>query len=426
MGALTEKIRQYFANQQKWSEIAEDDEYAAQLKAIGYGEKSLLVMQDGGGFYQIIDCGGGYLFVSVNDRQFITDFDNIPDEVFAAKRNFVIDKSDITSMDIVADFDPKRQSVIAYAEIKLHWNVRVGGKKGYKKQKRTINLIPTDDIEEEPLRRFFEGAGRVRVMTDEEYDDVLFPKLPPQEAKVKKRLLTAVVVIPIAAVLCIAGAARFHNEALRRFLVTVSALLPFVLFALYLAFPRVLVIRREDREASDGRTIDMDLSLGITALAAGGMCLYGGCGFYNWPLENAGRWALIALVPFGVLLVLLLTRSPQIRNNRWKNSLYTLALCVIYAGIACGSAVYLLNYSLDVSVPRTYQAAITDKWAEHEGEYRAIPSYYVETAREHDVYERFQVFYKRYQAAQRGDAVTVEEHRGALWMPYDTIKQTER
>ena len=165
----------------------------------------------------------------------------------------------------------------------------------------------------------------------------------------------------------------------------------------------------------------MDLSLCITTLAAGGMCLYGGCGFYNWPLENAGRWALIALVPFGVLLVLLLTRSPQIRNNRWKNSLYTLALCVIYAGIACGSAVYLLNYSLDVSVPRTYQAAITDKWAEHEGEYRAIPSYYVETAREHDVYERFQVFYKRYQAAQRGDAVTVEEHRGALWMPYDTV-----
>ena len=150
-------------NSQLWERLTNDDEYQNELESIKYGEKSLLTT--GGAdpkyqpMYQIIDMGDRFLFADVDDGNYITDFENIPEDIFKAKLNFVLSKKDISSVDIGVDYESdesdKDKKLIEYAEIRLRWKVRVKDKRGWKTNRRFLSLVLTDEIEEEKLRAFF-------------------------------------------------------------------------------------------------------------------------------------------------------------------------------------------------------------------------------------------------------------------------------
>lgn len=134
-----------------WERITDDSEYRKELESIRYGEKSLLTT--GGNsqpMYQIIDLDDRFLFADVDEWQLITDFENIPESVFKGKKNLIISKKDISSVDIGVAYDEEdnERKLLEYAEIRLRWKVKVSGKRGNKTSRRFLSLVLTDEIEE--------------------------------------------------------------------------------------------------------------------------------------------------------------------------------------------------------------------------------------------------------------------------------------
>ena len=102
-----------------WNKMTDDSEYQQELASIKYGEKSLLTAGgDNQPMYQIIDLGDRFLFADMDDWQLITDFDTIPESVFKGKKNLVIQKKDISSIDIGVAYDgeDKDGKLLEYAE----------------------------------------------------------------------------------------------------------------------------------------------------------------------------------------------------------------------------------------------------------------------------------------------------------------------
>ena len=395
------------------------------LDSIGYGEGSLLAIGEEGEMFQVINLGEGYLFVCSDGEHYITDFDDIPDAVFASRQNFIIRKEDITSVDIGVDYADEKSSVIEWASIKIRWTIRVKGRKGSQKQRKSLLLVLTDDIEEDKLRAFFDGAGKLSLMASHDFEEINKPALAQGEKDTRRGLLTALAALPAASVLSAVGGTLAHG-GLQKFLVMVCALLPFVLLALFFLFPRYFVIRRERSARSDDITLETDLPLGIMMLGEVILSLCGNTILYSLPFDHLVRWTITALVPVMILTALLFVLPSQVRRSEWKDSLYLLILWLIYLLPISFCSVYLLNYSLDIVPPAVHQAVIWDKSTEHEDEYRTLTEYYVHTKRPYEVYETFEVSQVDYQRAKRGAEVLVEEHRGALGIAYETIVLLER
>lgn len=412
----TDKIKKAFGSDRIFTEIPTDEENAALLAAIGYGERSLLVTGDDGNLYQIIDGGEGYLFANVNHEHYITEFDEIPDEVFRRRSNFVVSKSSITSVDIGVDYGDKAQTLVEYAEIKLRWAVRVKGNKSYQKQKHSFSFDLAEQIAAEKLRAFFEGAGEVRLMTCEEYDDTVFPKLSREEVNTRKALYAALIALPVVSVLSMLAAFFTHGGVQKGFL-TVCALLPFVLFALYLTFHRYLAF---DKGYMEQNRLETCLSFCIMILVDLLLMFYGDSRLYAVPIEHLGKWAVLSLVPTALLTVLLLAFSSDIKRRDSKSGRDSAELFVIFALAASVCAVYLLNYTCDFGRPKVYTAEITGKSTEAN---RSVEDYYhyVDTVYPFEVHDSFRVTAKVYEMAEIGDSVTVESHSGGLGMAYKTI-----
>ena len=406
-----------------WERLTNDEEYEKDLRAIQYGEKSLLATGGTGSsvqpMYQIIDLGDRFLFADVDDWQLITDFDNIPDEVFTAKKNFVIPKKDISSVDIGVAYDENSdQKLLEYTEIRLRWKAKVKDKHGQKTSRRFLSLVLTDEIEEDKLRAFFAGAGRLRLIPDEEFDRLNGHVLTSGEVLLKKRLKKAVVAIPIVSVLCIIGVLLPWN-GLRNAFILIGALLPFVLLALDLIFPRFLLIRRSDDSRWDEtrweRTIDTEPALIITASAQ--FILLAVCESRYFPTadESIGRWLMLTAVPFVIIagIMLLVTLS---QTSGWKERLWSALLCLCFAFFSSLSGVYLLNGAMDKAPPSVHSGKVEKKW---KGSNTKGQTYYcVRTERDDGTKEEFDILAPEYERVQKGDFLKIEEYAGALGISY--------
>ena len=407
-----------------WERLTNDEEYEKDLRAIQYGEKSLLATGGTGSsvqpMYQIIDLGDRFLFADVDDWQLITDFDNIPDEVFTAKKNFVIPKKDISSVDIGVAYDPENseKKLLEYAEIRLRWKAKVKAKRGQKTSRRFLSLVLTDDIEEDKLRAFFAGCGRLRLMPDEEFDRLNGHILTKGETLLKKRLRKAVVGITVASVLCIIGV-LLPLRGLRNGFIILGALLPLALFGLVMVFQRyLLVCRGEDsrwNETKCERTIDTEPALVITASAQ--FILLWACEVRYFPMAEGsfGRWAGFAAVPSaivaGAMLLVMLSQT-----SGWKDRLYSVLLCLCFALFSCFDAVYLLNGALDATPPAVHSARVEEKWSDRG--YKGQDYYYVRVVRGNGSKEEFDILETEYERIEKGDSITIEEYAGAFGIPY--------
>lgn len=401
--------------------ITDDSEYRKELESIRYGEKSLLTT--GGNsqpMYQIIDLDDRFLFADVDEWQLITDFENIPESVFKGKKNLVISKKNISSVDIGVAYDEEdnERKLLEFAEIRLRWKVKVSGKRGNKTSRRFLSLVLTDEIEEEKLRAFFAGAGRLRLMPDEEFDRLNGHVLTSGEISLRRKLKKGVVAIPIVSVLCI-FCALLPLEGLRNALIVIGALLPFVLFGLNVIFPRYLLIRRSDDfrwdETKWELTIDTEPALVITAVAQATLLAVCESRLFPSADESVGRWLTITLVPFvivaGVMLFIMLSQT-----SGWKERLYSSLLCLFFAFFTCLSGVYLLNGALDQSAPAVYSGQIEKKWTERG--YKGGDVYCIQISRKDGITEEFSIFEAEYERARKGDFLTIEEYAGALGISY--------
>ena len=406
-----------------WERLTNDEEYEKDLRAIQYGEKSLLATGGTGSsvqpMYQIIDLGDRFLFADVDDWQLITDFDNIPDEVFTAKKNFVIPKKDISSVDIGMAYDENSdQKLLEYTEIRLRWKAKVKDKHGQKTSRRFLSLVLTDEIEEDKLRAFFAGAGRLRLIPDEEFDRLNGHVLTKGETLLKKRLRKAVVGITVASVLCIIGV-LLPLRGLRNGFIILGALLPLALFGLVMVFQRyLLVCRGEDsrwNETKCERTIDTEPALVITASAQ--FILLWACEVRYFPMAEGsfGRWAGFAAVPSaivaGAMLLVMLSQT-----SGWKDRLYSVLLCLCFALFSCFDAVYLLNGALDATPPAVHSARVEEKWSDRG--YKGQDYYYVRVVRGNGSKEEFDILEPEYERIEKGDSITIEEYAGAFGIPY--------
>ena len=406
-----------------WERLTNDEEYEKDLRAIQYGEKSLLATGGTGSsvqpMYQIIDLGDRFLFADVDDWQLITDFDNIPDEVFTAKKNFVIPKKDISSVDIGVAYDENSdQKLLEYTEIRLRWKAKVKDKHGQKTSRRFLSLVLTDEIEEDKLRAFFAGAGRLRLIPDEEFDRLNGHVLTKGETLLKKRLRKAVVGITVASVLCIIGV-LLPLRGLRNGFIILGALLPLALFGLVMVFQRyLLVCRGEDsrwNETKCERTIDTEPALVITASAQ--FILLWACEVRYFPMAEGsfGRWAGFAAVPSaivaGAMLLVMLSQT-----SGWKDRLYSVLLCLCFALFSCFDAVYLLNGALDATPPAVHSARVEEKWSDRG--YKGQDYYYVRVVRGNGSKEEFDILEPEYERIEKGDSITIEEYAGAFGIPY--------
>lgn len=413
-------------NSQLWERLTNDDEYQNELESIKYGEKSLLTT--GGAdpkyqpMYQIIDMGDRFLFADVDDGNYITDFENIPEDIFKAKLNFVLSKKDISSVDIGVDYESdesdKDKKLIEYAEIRLRWKVRVKDKRGWKTNRRFLSLALTDEIEEEKLRAFFADAGRLRIMPDEEFDRLNGHILTSKEVSVRGKLKKVIVAIPIASVLCIFCMLLPYRD-LRNVFIVIGAILPFVLFGLMVIFPHYLLVRRGEDSRWDEtkweRTIDTEPAFIITSGAQ--FILLCVCEFRLFPLadDGFGQWVALAAVPSVVVagVMLLITLS---QTNGWKDRLYTALLCLLFAVQSCFGAVYLLNGALDANPPAVHSAQIEKKWTDRG--YKGGEYYCVRTVRKDGTKEEFDILEAEYERVEKGDFLTIEEYAGALGISY--------
>ncbi|MBQ9902278.1 MAG: hypothetical protein IJM51_07835 [Clostridia bacterium] len=404
-----------------WNKMTDDSEYQQELASIRYGEKSLLSSGgDSQPMYQIIDRGDSFLFADMDAWQLITDFEHIPDSVLKAKKNLVIQKKDITSVDIGVAYDEEgsQAKLLEYVEIRLRWKVKAKGKHGQKTARRFLSLVLTDEIEEDRLRSFFAGAGRLRLMPDGEFDRLNGHILTGGEVLLKKRLKRAVVGITVASVLCIIGV-LLPLRGLRNGFIILGALLPLALFGLVMVFQRyLLVCRGEDSrwdETKWERTIDTEPALVITASAQ--FILLWACEVRYFPMAEGifGRWAGLAAVPSaivaGAMLLVMLSQT-----SGWKDRLYSALLCLCFALFSCFDAVYLLNGALDGSAPAIHSGQIGKKWTERG--YKGGVVYYVRTVREDGITEEFSIFEPEYERVEKGDSILIEEYAGAFGIPY--------
>ena len=407
-----------------WEKITDDSDYQRELESIRYGEKSLLT--SGGNnqpMYQIIDLGERFLFADVDDWQLITEFEHIPESVFNGKKNLVIAKKDITSVDMGVAYDEQggETKLLEYVEIRLRWKVQVKGKQGQKNSRRFLSLVLTDEIEEDKLRAFFAGCGRLRLMTDEEFDRLNWHILTGGEVLLKKRLKKAVVGIPIAAVFCIIGV-LLPWRGVRNAFIVLGAILPFVLLALDLIFPRyLLIVRNEDfrwDETKWERTIDTSPSLIITAVAQ--FVLLAVCESRYFPSVegSVGRWLTLTVVPFVIIVgIMLPVTFSQISG--WKERLWSALLCLFFAFFTCLSGVYLLNGALDQSAPVISSGRIEKKWTGRG--YKGRTYYCVRTVREDGTKEEFDIFEPEYERVAKGDLITIEQYAGAFGISYQKV-----
>ena len=403
-----------------WNKITDDSEYEKELESIRYGEKSLLAAGgDNQPMYQIIDLGERFLLADVDDWQLITEFEHIPESVFNGKKNIVISKKDITSVDIGVAYDENSdQKLLEYTEIRLRWKAKVKAKRGQKTSRRFLSLVLTDEIEEDRLRTFFTGCGRLRLMPDEEFDRLNGHILTKGETLLKKRLRKAVVGITVASVLCIIGV-LLPLRGLRNGFIILGALLPLALFGLVMVFQRyLLVCRGEDsrwNETKCERTIDTEPALVITASAQ--FILLWACEVRYFPMAEGsfGRWAGFAAVPSaivaGAMLLVMLSQT-----SGWKDRLYSALLCLCFALFSCFDAVYLLNGALDATPPAVHSARVEEKWSDRG--YKGQDYYYVRVVRGNGSKEEFDILEPEYERIEKGDSITIEEYAGAFGIPY--------
>ena len=404
-----------------WEKITDDSDYQRKLKSIRYGEKSLLASGDNRQpMYQIIDLGERFLLADVDDWQLITEFEHIPESVFNGKKNLVISKKDITSVDMGVAYDEQggETKLLEYVEIRLRWKVQVKGKQGQKNSRRFLSLVLTDEIEEDKLRAFFAGCGRLRLMTDEEFDRLNGHILTGGEVLLKKRLKRAMVGITVASVLCIIGV-LLPLRGLRNGFIILGALLPLALFGLVMVFQRyLLVCRGEDsrwNETKCERTIDTEPALVITASAQ--FILLWACEVRYFPMAEGsfGRWAGFAAVPSaivaGAMLLVMLSQT-----SGWKDRLYSVLLCLCFALFSCFDAVYLLNGALDATPPAVHSARVEEKWSDRG--YKGQDYYYVRVVRGNGSKEEFDILEPEYERIEKGDSITIEEYAGAFGIPY--------
>ncbi len=401
--------------------LTDDSGYQRELESIRYGEKSLLTA---GGesqpMYQIIDAGDSFLLADMDDWQLITDFDNIPDAVRSGRKNVVIPKKDITSVDIgvVYNAEGMEKKLLEYVEIRLRWKVKANGKHGQKTSRRFLSLVLTDEIEEDRLRAFFAGCGRLRLMPDEEFDRLNGHMLTGGEALLKKRLKKAVVAIPVASVLCIIGG-LLPWQGVRNAFIVLGALLPLALFGLIAGFPRYLLVRRGEDSRWDEtrweRTIDTEPALMISAGAQFTMLWV--CEVRCFPFGEGvfGRWAALAAVPSaivaGAMLLVMFTQT-----TGWKDRLYSALICLFFAIFSCFDAVYLLNGALDATPPAVHSARVEEKWSDRG--YKGRDYYYVRVVRGNGRKEEFDILEPEYERIEKGDSITIEEYGGAFGIPY--------
>ena len=404
-----------------WNKITDDSEYEKELESIRYGEKSLLAAGgDNQPMYQIIDLGERFLLADVDDWQLITEFEHIPESVFNGKKNIVISKKDITSVDIgvACDEENSEKKMLEYAEIRLRWKAKVKAKRGQKTSRRFLSLVLTDEIEENKLRAFFAGAGRLRLMPDGEFDRLNGHILTGGEVLLKKRLKRAMVGITVASVLCIIGV-LLPLRGLRNGFIILGALLPLALFGLVMVFQRyLLVCRGEDsrwNETKCERTIDTEPALVITASAQ--FILLWACEVRYFPMAEGsfGRWAGFAAVPSaivaGAMLLVMLSQT-----SGWKDRLYSALLCLCFALFSCFDAVYLLNGALDATPPAVHSARVEEKWSDRG--YKGQDYYYVRVVRGNGSKEEFDILEPEYERIEKGDSITIEEYAGAFGIPY--------
>ena len=404
-----------------WNKITDDSEYEKELESIRYGEKSLLAAGgDNQPMYQIIDLGERFLLADVDDWQLITEFEHIPESVFNGKKNIVISKKDITSVDIGVAYDEENsgKKLLEYAEIRLRWKAKVKAKRGQKTSRRFLSLVLTDEIEEDRLRTFFTGCGRLRIMPDDEFDRLNGHILTKSEALLKKRLKKAVVGITIASVLCVI-CVLLPWQGLRNAFIVLGAILPFVLLALDLCFPRYLLIRRSENfrwdETRWERAIDTEPALIISASAQ--FVLLAVCESRYFPTadESVGRWLMMTTVPFVIIagIMLLVTLS---QTSGWKERLYSALLCLFFAFFSCLSGVYLLNGALDRTPPSVYSGKVEKKW---KGSNSKGQTYYcVRTEGEDGAKEEFDILEPEYERVEKGDFLKIEEYSGAFGISY--------
>ena len=355
-----------------------------------------------------------------DDWQLITEFEHIPESVFNGKKNIVISKKDITSVDIGVAYDEENsgKKLLEYAEIRLRWKAKVKDKRGQKTSRRFLSLVLTDEIEEDRLRTFFTGCGRLRIMPDDEFDRLNGHILTKSEALLKKRLKKAVVGITIASVLCVI-CVLLPWQGLRNAFIVLGAILPFVLLALDLCFPRYLLIRRSENfrwdETRWERAIDTEPALIISASAQ--FVLLAVCESRYFPTadESVGRWLMMTTVPFVIIagIMLLVTLS---QTSGWKERLYSALLCLFFAFFSCLSGVYLLNGALDRTPPSVYSGKVEKKW---KGSNSKGQTYYcVRTEGEDGAKEEFDILEPEYERVEKGDFLKIEEYSGAFGISY--------
>ena len=296
--------------------------------------------------------------------------------------------------------------------------VKVKAKRGQKTSRRFLSLVLTDEIEEDKLRAFFAGAGRLRLMPDEEFDRLNGHVLTSGEVLLKKRLKKAVVGITVASVLCIIGV-LLPLRGLRNGFIILGALLPLALFGLVMVFQRyLLVCRGEDsrwNETKCERTIDTEPALVITASAQ--FILLWACEVRYFPMAEGsfGRWAGFAAVPSaivaGAMLLVMLSQT-----SGWKDRLYSALLCLCFALFSCFDAVYLLNGALDATPPAVHSARVEEKWSDRG--YKGQDYYYVRVVRGNGSKEEFDILEPEYERIEKGDSITIEEYAGAFGIPY--------
>ncbi|MDD6394904.1 MAG: hypothetical protein PUB37_01770 [Firmicutes bacterium] len=408
---LTDKIKKHFNQRNERKYIEEEREYRWILDSIKFGEKSLVVTSGETDIYQIIDMDDSYFFIWVSDTDYVTDFENIPDKRLKLKKNFTVKKSSITSADIGVEYVDKDKNTVGYAEIKLRWSVRVKGNKSYKKQKKSFSFELADDIETAKLSSFFDGAGSVRLMTCDEFDNLYFPKLRPKEKLTHHILLAVIIAIYVLSVLFFIIGLAADNSALSKTMFSICALIPFANLSLHFAFSRYFVFDKEN-DYRDTRHLDTLVSLCVPMLI--NIIIIDGM-YYE--LTDKATILLFVITIITALLLFILYWYFSLKETQTKSKILTFAVVAL---IIPFSSAYILNYTCDTGVSSYYEAVVTDKRVATGG--RGGDDYYIEVQQSDKTSEEFSVSYKKYEALQIGDTVTVGEYKGALGLAYSQIE----
>ncbi len=376
-----------------------------------YGERSIIVTSGEMDVYQIIDMGDCYFFIWISDTDYITDFENISDKRLKLKKNFVVSKNSITSTDIGVEYIGKDKDVVEYAEIKLRWSVRVKGNKGCKKQKKSFSFELADEIPTEKLRSFFDGAGNVNLMSGDEFDDLYFPKLSPKEKLTRRVLMIVLIAVSALSVLFFIIGSAAVSAATTKAMFSLCALMPLVIYVLNFMFKRYFKFDKE-HDYRDNRNLDTLLWLCVPTII--NLFVMGGMK-YELTFKAIILWTAIS-----ILITLILVAVYWYFSSKATGAVNKILNFAVFTLIISLSSIYILNFTCDTSQPSTYEAVIIDKHIVTG--VKGGDDYRIEVQSSNKSSEEFDISYKKYEALEIGDTVTIGEYSGAFGIEYSKIE----